>query len=128
MLFRAPLICWNPKRRVVMNPSADAVVEIWNALPLDVTGSLFTFPYDLKIVEDPDTDSTPVRKRTRYRRMARKTILYADIFYDEACGVTESQVWREVEDLFSSSTFSSANMSFKIAATDHQAAEFLALV
>jgi hypothetical protein len=78
----------------------------------------------VNLVQDFDTDSTPLSRRSLYRRVARKTILYANIHYD---GTTDSVIEKRIDEMFQHITFQYKHLNFKIVSTDFEAADFLAL-
>lgn len=143
MLFRAPIIAWldtasesnkktiSKKKRAtidkfIVNPN---VFSIRKHLAPEV---IFTMDDKIKridIVEDKDTDSTPHRYRSKFRRIARKRLLYANITFADHI-VDESVMHSSVEKLMDELTFFNEedNFFFKIFTDDLAGQEFFNLV
>lgn len=79
----------------------------------------------IDIVEDKDTDSTPLRFRSKFRRIARKRLIYANITFADNI-VDESEMHASVEKLMDTITFfnDEDNYFFKLFTDDLAGQEF----
>lgn len=135
-LFRAPLICWHAEKKFlenkpfVINTTGCKISKAFEKL--DGENVMRTFLgggsnlSHVRITQDYDTDSTPMARRSLYRRIARKTIIYADIYYNSE-SLSESEVEKKLDEMFKNVTFHFKTLHFKIASTDFDAADFLGL-
>jgi hypothetical protein len=121
-MFRAPIVSWidddvmRNRRKLskyyIVNPKVQVIRKHFAP---EVIFALDDKIERVEIVEDKDTDSTPLSHRSNFRRIARKKLIYANIyFYDKT--MSESEMFSSVENLMESITFCSddAEMDEKV--------------
>jgi len=134
-LFRAPIVSWteSPKDKrkqkfdkFVLNPGLHVIRK---HLAPEVVYTMDDNIDRIEIVKDKDTDSTPMRFRSNYRRIARKQLIYANIYFSNKSMMSESKMFAAVEKLSEKITFFNEedNFFFKFFTDDLSCQEFFNL-
>lgn len=113
--FRAPIVAWTTfpdkkKNRQIVYPALEKLqqcISNYGAQRLDKKIA------NIQVVEDMDTDSTPMRVRSRYRRIARRKLFYANVQFVRST-TTEKEAYASLENVFEKFVFVGSDFKFKL--------------